>query len=303
VNRIVAGWNRFWFEPVSTAPLVAVRIAFGVLALLWTLSLAPDLHTFFTGEGLLPMVPPARHWWGVFDVSSAWPVVLGVYVALLIGSVALVLGWWTRMASIVVFVGILSFERRSPNVFNSGDSLVRNIAFYLALAPAGAALSLSRWRRHRDAFWAFPARAPWALRLLQIHVSVIYLTTVWAKVRGDVWNDGTAVSYALRLDDLVRFGAPSFLATSEVWSNLLTWGTLAVELAVGILVWNRRARPWVLAAGVALHLGIELSLHVGFFSMAIFVSYLAFVPAEVAERVLRRLAVGPFRGLGTPIEV
>lgn len=77
------------------------------------------------------------------------------------------------------------------------------IAFYLVLAPSGAALSVDRWRRAKDRFWEFPQRAPWALRLIQVQISVVYLSTVWSKVQGTTWNDGTAVSYALRMDAVV----------------------------------------------------------------------------------------------------
>ena len=57
------------------------------------------------------------------------------------------MGQWTRLAAVVVFVGIVSLERRNPFVFNSGDGLLKVIAFYMMLAPSGASLSLDRWRR------------------------------------------------------------------------------------------------------------------------------------------------------------
>jgi len=40
---IAAAWRRFWFEPQPTSTLGVVRIAFGIVALVWTLSLAPDV--------------------------------------------------------------------------------------------------------------------------------------------------------------------------------------------------------------------------------------------------------------------
>ena len=63
----------------------------------------------------------------------------------------------------------------------------------------------------------------------------------------------------------------------------MTYWTLAVELMIGILVWNRSARPLVLALGVALHLGLDFNLRLGFFSETIIVSYLAFLSPAVAE--------------------
>ena len=283
-------WSRFWFEPTSTATLALFRIALGLLLVAWTISLGPDLHAFFADDGLRPTPSSAGWIWSLFEIFGEGTAVYVVWGLLLVGSICLVVGLFTRVAAVVVFLAVLSFQRQNDFVFNSGDFLIRNLTFYLVLAPAGVALSLDRWRRHRDDFWSFPLRAPWALRLIQIQLSVVYVSTVWAKLRGDTWNDGTAVSYALRVGDLMRFDAPSFLTDSLFISNLLTFGTIFAEASIGILVWNRRARPWVLLAGVLLHLGIELTLDVGFFSIAMFVLYLSFLSPEVAESLVLRAA-------------
>src|SRR5207245_527144 len=160
------------------------------------------------------------------------------FVVTLASSACLVLGYRTRLAALLVFVGLLSFQRRDPYAFDSGDDLLRIIALYLVLSAAGASLSLDSLRRARERFWEFPARARWPVRLLQVQLSVIYLATVWAKTRGTSWNDGSAVSYALRLKDLTRFPVPSGLTTSVLVSNVMTYGTLAIELSLGVLVWN-----------------------------------------------------------------
>src|SRR5206468_6924850 len=111
----------------------------------------------------------------------------------------------------------------------------------------------------------------------------------WAKLRGVTWPHGTAVGYAFRLEDLARFPVPD-IGASLALTHVLTYAVLAIEASIGVLVWNRRLRPWVLLVGVCLHLGIEYRLRVGFFSWAILVTYLAWVPADVAERVLARVA-------------
>ena len=66
----------------------------------------------------------------------------------------------------------------------------------------------------------------------------------------------------------------------------MTYGTLAVEFSLGVLIWNRRLRPYVLVAGIGLHLSIDLTMRIGFFSWAVFVAYLAFVPPDRAEQVV-----------------
>jgi hypothetical protein len=286
-RRIWKSWERFWFEPESTAPLVLVRVAFGILVLAWALTLAPDLLTFVGPHGMVPDAPHlgSPGLWTLLGPLDSNAAAIALYSALVAAAVALVVGFQTRLAALIAFVVLTSFERRNVYVTNSGDELVRIIALILFLAPAGAAVSIDRWRR-RQPLSTFPTRSPWALRLLQVQVSVLYLAAVWDKVRGVTWNDGTATSYALRLDDIARFQLPHAITQSELVSNFMTYGTLGVEFAIGTLVWNRRLRPYVLLAGVGLHLSIDLTMRIGFFSGAVLVAYLAFVPSERAERVI-----------------
>jgi hypothetical protein len=136
------------------------------------------------------------------------------------------------------------------------------------------------------------------LRLIQVQMSILYFTAFWVK-SGPTWHEGTAVSYALRVGDLERLPLPEFITTSALIANLMTYGTLAVEFALGVLVWKRKLRPWVLLLGVGLHLGIDYAVRVGFFSYAILVLYIAFIPPETmsawltaARRRLERLPLG-----------
>jgi Vitamin K-dependent gamma-carboxylase len=300
-RALVAAWDSFWFRPISTAPLAVFRIVFGLVVFAWSLTLLPELSPFFTRGGIVPKQPPysGQLWgaWGVLEIFTGKGAVIVLFIALVVASVCLVLGLLPQLAAAVVFIALMSFQRRNPFVVNSGDVLMRLVAFYLIFAPSGAALSLGRFLKNRREFWTFPARAPWAMRLLQIQFSVVYLVAVWTKARGTTWNNGTAVSLALRIKDLERFPVPSFITHSALISNVFTFGTLALELSLAILVWNRTLRPWVLLAGLSLHLGIEYSIRVGFYGLAITSMYLLWVPPERMEAVLlavgRRLARSP----------
>ena len=99
--------------------------------------------------------------------------------------------------------------------------------------------------------------------------------------RRELWADGSAVFYAWRTDGRwALLPTPEWLSANAILVNALTWGTLVIELAIAVLVWNRRWRFWVLAAGVVMHVTMMLNMNVGFFSVAMFVLYLAFVPAD-----------------------
>jgi hypothetical protein len=284
-SRVLVVWNHFWFQPVETSTVALFRVAFGLLALGYTLSLAPVLFAFYSDDGILPAQPTYSGTlaWGMLGFFPSDAAVLLFYFLLLVGSIALLVGFRARLAALVVFVCLISFGRRDPWVLNSGDLLVQVLAFYMLFMPSGTGLSVDRWLEEPRRFWEFPARAIWPLRLVQVQVSILYLSAVWAKVRGVTWNDGTAVSYAFRIEDVARFPVPGFVTDSLVLANLLTYGTLAVELSIGILVWNRVLRPWVLLLGIGLHLGIDYAVRVGFFSYAVLVAYIVFIPPEAAR--------------------
>ena len=292
MRAAVEKWNGFWFTPEATTPLAIVRIAYGLVMTAWTVSLLPGLMAFFSRDGIAPEVPAFDRaeedgLWTIFALFPSDAALVTAWVVLLVAAIFLTLGLFSRLSALVVFVLVMSLQRRTPLVHNAGDGLLRIIGLYLALAPCGAALSLDRLRRAgREAFWQFPLRAPVVIRLFQIQISIIYISTVWAKVRGGTWNDGTAVVYSLSLDDLSRFPAPEFVLESAVLANLATWSVLAIELAIGVLVWNRTLRPYILLVGASMHLGVDLGLRVGFFSYAMFVLYLSFLPPERTSAVI-----------------
>jgi hypothetical protein len=275
---VTAAFRRWAFAPVDTAPMAALRIACGLLVLGWTVSLLPDVQAFLADDGLTSgAVPGSRGWWTVDLLDPHLAVAL-----LLAAAVALTLGWRTRVASVLVAFLLVAIQRRDVFVLNSGDLLLRELAFFVALMPAGETWSLDA--RRRGSTW----RAPWALRLLQLQISALYLFSVTAKLGGASWQNGTAVGKAVQLEDLQRLVLPESLATSVTVSAVLTYGTLVVEAALVVGLWLPRARWWVMAAGVGIHLGIEATLLIGWFSLTVVACYLAFVPAEVLHRVIDR---------------
>lgn len=281
-------WDRFFFEPQSTSPMALVRIVWGALSAIWALTLLPDIDPFLT-DGALRYerdLPPGS--WSPLDWVGWDHAALPVCVLLLVSALGTMVGYRTRLSSVVAVLCMLTLQRGNTTIFNSGDLVLRQIGIAVALAPCGLLLSLDGLRARRRGSGPAPWRAPWALRLLQLELAIGYLLSGWAKLRGETWHDGTAMGLALRIEDLQRFVPPEWFFEQSVLLNALTWSTLLFEVGFAVAVWNRRLRPWVLGAGVLFHLGIEAFLDIGFFSMAMWTAYLAFVPPDVADRVVAR---------------
>ena len=203
--------------------------------------LLPVRKALLGPDGISTAQPSIPDTWGLFAVWNSDEAILIGIVVLLVAAITLLVGWHSRIAAVIVFVLVVSFERRSPWVFNSGDALIRIEAFLLAVSPCGAALSLDE-RRRSGSFWAAQTRPNWPIRLLQIQLSIVYLAAVQSKLAGQPWLDGTAVSYVLRIEDMKRIPVPQWLTMNAPVMNAMTWGVLAIELAVGILVWFPRFR-------------------------------------------------------------
>ncbi len=280
----------FLFEPRSTAPMTLVRVGWGTVTALWALTLLPDVDPFLTTGALRYGGPSPAGSWNLLGWTSWTAAPVAACVLLVVASVATAVGFRTRLSAVVAVLCLVSLQRTNTTILNSGDLFLRQIGIAVALSPCGLRWSIDAARRRRRGDLSpAPWRAPWGQRLLQLQLALGYLLSAWTKLRGHTWRDGSALGLALRIEDLQRVAAPDWLLARHDLLTALTWGTLAFEASFCVLVWNRRLRPQVLAVGALLHLGIDVFLDVGFFSIAIWLAYLAFVPPEVADRVLRRV--------------
>ena len=276
--------RRFWTEPVRPEPLAAFRIAAGVsITLSVLLGMAGNLKLMFGDGGLIPGSTAEevlartgrlslKH--GALDGALGSWLLMGLLLGAL---VCVTLGYRTRIAAAVGYVILVSFTQRSLTLTNGGDDLAVHALFYLVLAPAGAVWSLDARRNGGSS--AVPA---WALRLMQIQLCLIYSATALSKIAvagPQDWLTGEAVYWALNDITLTRWSY-ALLPVPMFLCRILTWSTLLFEVSFPLLVWWSRTRKWLLLAGLGLHLGILLTLQVGFFSPNILVFYLLFVPAE-----------------------
>lgn len=283
-----SAWHRFFFAPQSTAPMVLLRVGWGLVTALWALSFLPDIDPFLT-EGALRyernLEPGAWNPLGRIGWDHA---ALATCLVLVLASLATMVGFRTRLSSAVAVLCLVCLQRGNTVIFNSGDLLLRQVGFAVALAPSATLWSLDARRARRRGRLVTLLRAPWAMRLLQLELALGYLLSAWTKARGDTWHDGTAIALSLRIEDLQRFVAPEWLLDQSVLLNLVTWGALAFEATFIVAIWSTRLRLPVLVAGVLLHIGIDVFLDIGFFSLAVLLAYLAFLPTEMADKLVAR---------------
>ena len=293
LDRLRRGFDLFFFQPVSPLPLATFRIVFGLCVVATLLLLRPDwldwfgVHAWITPSTQSVLEPGVRiNIFQVLPESDTW--ILAFFWIFLAFSVLLTLGFCTRLSSIVVYVGLTSIQQRNLLIMHGGDTFLRVSSFFLMFAPAGAALSIDRIiriRRGSEGGTVVP-RSPWAQRMIQIELSLLYITSFWWKAKGHTWWDGSALYYITHLPEIQRFPIPAWVR-EPLMLKLGSWLALGIELSLGVLIWFRRVRYPVLLIGLGFHLCLEYAINIPMFQWDVLTAYVLFIDSIHLERFAR----------------
>ncbi|WP_237773275.1 HTTM domain-containing protein [Streptomyces luteocolor] len=124
------------------------------------------------------------------------------------------------------------------------------------------------------------------LLVVMVEACLIYATAGWYKIQGSRWQDGTAVYYPLNLDYFSPWPALSELLSSHgIMVMLVTYGTVAVQVAFPFTLFNRRVKNVLLAAMIVEHAVIAVVLGLPFFSLAMIAADAVFLPTSFLRRL------------------
>jgi hypothetical protein len=304
-------WARFWHVPVRAERLGLMRILLATALLTdQVFQYWPYFEEFFGASGVAYQGLHDRHllyaWrWTVSFFHSDAPHVLYPIFWLWVSLTALLLvGWQTRLVNIAVWFLTLCFINRDISILNGGDDTMQVALFLLMLSPSGRALSLDAWlqRRRLRALGKIPGPVhtpAWPVRLIQIQLCLIYLTTGLVKLQGyapfeSTWWDGTSIHYVLNYVIMSRWSYAQLPVPFWITAPM-TYLSVWFETLFILLVLNRWTRPWALWFGLAFHLGIWLTIEVGWFSFYTCTFYGVWVPDWFWQRYDRLFTGNPPR--------
>ena len=276
-------WTAFWFTPSNPFLLSVLRIFVGSLLawsnFVWLL----DQEGFFGLSGwqsagnVWRLNDQPWHWSWYFPVQTLLATKSLTAVSLL-ASISLSVGLLTRPAACIAFAGYVSAVNRAPlNTFGF-DDVLGIMLVPLIIGTAGARLSVDSIFRKKQ---SVPnTETTIALRLIQVHLCILYFFSGCGKLLGASWWEGTALWGAVaniqyRTIDL------TFLAWHPLLINALTLGTLFWEISYSALIWPRLTRPLVLVMAVFVHLGIGLTMGMMEFGIAMLIANMAFLPLDL----------------------
>jgi hypothetical protein len=280
--------DAFFFQPVSPYPLAAYRILFGVCVATTLLLLHRDWMAWFGMHGWVSTETIHKAEGGfrlnVFDLlpsDDGW--IRLCYWIFLSASLALVVGFCSRLSSAIVFLALNALNQRMPLILHGGDTFLRAAAFFLVFCPSGMVWSVDALIRKRRHILRPITIKPWAQRLIQYQLALIYLSSFLWKIKGEPWRSGTALFYVWHLREIQRFPVPSlFQSTAAI--HIESWSVLVFELVFPLLIWFKRFRVPLLTVGVIFHLTLEYALNIPMFQWDMLSAYVLFVDPYALER-------------------
>lgn len=273
--------SRFRDEMADGYVLGPVRAVIGAL-LAW--------HALTAGEALLrvgyfgdffhvPLIPEA-----LVPSHRGYAVLLAARVCL---SLLVLIGVWARpalAASALLGVFVLLCDR---NQFHHNRYSLYCYAFLLALTPCDRS-----WRASEPTV-LIPRRGPfWAVRLAQLQVSLIYLSSGGSKLLDPDWRDGVVLGgrIARMSSHAIAQGVPRTVVELLVrpdMASALAKLAIMTELFLCLALWSRRFRVVALWWGLWFHLCIQLTARVETFSILAIAIYGVFVTPDYRARKLR----------------
>lgn len=279
----LSDYQRLWTSEIPPDSYALLRIALGLVGLTALVGLTP-VDMYWLPDGLLPLtsgrgVP--RDWLMAHGLGAVagWSLYLTLWVVWL----SLTIGLFSDAAVIAAFVAQIVQARWNNSPLSAAHQVETVLLFCLLWVPTGRVWSIDALRRRAASIEV--RCAAWPLYVMRFQVALIYFSSALSKLAYPVWRDGSAVYWALNLNDFHRFPWVIPESAAPVLA-LITWTTLAFELLFPFLVISRRTRPAVLWAGVGLHLGLWAMLELGPFSWVMLASYLAFLDPEKTPALL-----------------
>jgi predicted DCC family thiol-disulfide oxidoreductase YuxK len=121
--------------------------------------------------------------------------------------------------------------------------------------------------------------------MMQIQMAVIFFYTGVSKIKWDAWRNGDALWLVLSSSDYYNRIYVDILA-HHYWIGIVaTYATIFIELAYPFLIWQRRTRPYLLAAAIFLHLQFALFLGLIHFSFVMIMGHMSFVYPDWLHRL------------------
>jgi len=221
--------------------------------------------------------------WSHFDWFTSPDLLWAIHIVVLIVMLLFALGFWTRITGILTALFVISYANRATGATFGLDQIAGFLVLYLAISNCGNSFSLARRLGLGAAMVRDSVANNIAVRLIQIHLCLVYLFAGLGKCQGNYWWNGEAIWGAVASFEYQTIDM-TWMADHMWLINAVTLLTLVFEVGYAALIWSKLTRPAVLLLAIPLHLGIGLCMGMLEFGLIMLVANLAFVEFGIKDQ-------------------
>jgi vitamin K-dependent gamma-carboxylase len=273
--------NRFLFAPVNSSSLAAYRILFAALN---AIGLIRFWHLGWIERSFIQ--PQFLFKYYGFEWVQLWPG-QGIYIhfaALIAVCICLGLGLFTRVMSVLFFLGFTYIELLDQSNYLNHYYLISLLGFIGVFLPLNARWSLDNLfglSQRRE--WV-PA---WTLNWLRLQVGTVYVFAGIAKIGSDWLLHAQPLNIWLTSSVDMPVLGPLF---GQGWIHYaMSWAGFLFDISIPFWMCIRRTRPFAYAAIVFFHAMTYLLFPIGMFPFIMTFSALVFFESDWPLRLIKRI--------------
>lgn len=187
-------------------------------------------------------------------------------------SVAGILGYFTRISTMVVWFTTINLQNRIYSGNTGGDLLLNILLFYLIFISDGRKLKNDELEKIKNSIdFCF-------INLCKFQLIIVYFISALYKVTCNEWIDGTALARILFVNE---YSLPIISDVASAYSTLfkiITWLILAYQILFPLVLIKSNKVSYLLMIGILFHVGIALFMGLFNFSLIMIISYVIFIP-------------------------
>ncbi len=196
---------------------------------------------------------------------------VGALTAALAGAVLTAIGLWSRPATWIAWAGVALHLAMSTTHLHNNRAYLVTVLGLVALAPNDRSFAMDAVRRRRRGGDVDRTAPAWPLWLLRFTCATVYLASGISKLLDPDWFGGTVTwarvtAHRADLDASPLPSAVVDLVLERAVHTVAAKVVVATEIVIGVGLWWRPARRFVIPVAIAFHVMIELSADVQLFS-------------------------------------
>ncbi|MDP2837989.1 MAG: HTTM domain-containing protein [Candidatus Moranbacteria bacterium] len=232
-------------------------------------------------------------------MNGTWQVQALLFAIAVFFALMLLIGWKTRLATVVSWFLLVSLHNSNPLLLQGGDVLLRVGLFWAMFLPWGKEYSVDRSLSFQEVSTGKTVVSVWTAAFL-LQIGFFYLFASFFKGYGEPWLSGMSVYYALSMD---QFTTPlgEFLRGFPVLLAFLSFSVLWLQKVSFLLFFSpfftRTTRTLGIILLMCMHLGLAVTMNLGPFSFVSISILTAFLHPDIWDTFMKQLRTTKRLGL------